>query len=251
VDYSVGVHVFFEKRDEKLLIIQSEGEQEMSERDLTLQQAHEACLQEDYAKAYDLYEMLLKIYPNDSQILLNYGKALYNEYEDLEKAAHLFEQVLESEPNSLEALLWLADIAAVGYGPEQIGAASLYQRAIDLDPNCVDAYIGLGLQHNAPSVLLSLQEAIEAFRKATSLDPRRVDAHIDLAMALLENGNFAGARAAFLRALDLLNSTDQQKLRATIRRYVEQIDRNEPIKNRVFYNFSPRILGFESVATYR
>ena len=54
----------------------------------------------------------------------------------------------------------------MGYSPEQVGAVRLYQRAIELDPNCVDAYMGLGLQYQAPSVTLSLEETINAFRTA-------------------------------------------------------------------------------------
>ena len=100
-----------------------------------LRQAYEACLRRDYPKAYDLYGALLQTYPDDPQVFLEYGKAVYMEFEDLEKALHLFEQAFEHDPTSVEALLWQADIAAMGYGPEQVGAVSLYRRAIELDPN--------------------------------------------------------------------------------------------------------------------
>jgi tetratricopeptide (TPR) repeat protein len=218
----------------------------MCERELSMQNAHEACLQRDYPKAYDLYKALLQTYPDDPQVLLEYGLAVYMEFEDLEKALHLFEQAFEHDPTSVEALLWLADIAAMGYGPEQVGAVSLYRRAIGLDPKCVDAYIGLGLQYQAPSVTLSLDETIDAFRTAIALDPHRADAYSNLGMALLEKRDMAGARAAFVRAIDLLEGTDYAKRIPAIRRYIEQIDHHETIRTRASANYSPRYHWFSA-----
>ena len=212
----------------------------MSEREVTLQRAHEACLQGDYQRAYEMYEALLKTYPNDSQVFLEYGKALYMEFEDLEKALHLFEQAFEHDPNLVEALLWQADVSALGYGSDQVGAARLYRQAIELDPKSVDAYIGLGLQYQAPSVSLSLEETIDVFRTAIVLDPKRADAYNNLGMALLDKEDTSGARAAFLHAIDLLEGTDNQKRIPAIKRYIEQIDRHETIKTRARVNYSPR-----------
>ena len=138
----------------------------MDEREAILQQAHEAYQQRNYPLAYDLYEALLQMFPGDPQVRLAYGKAVYLEYEDLEKALRLFEKVTELDSTTVEALLWQADIASLGYGPSYQGAVSLYRQAIHLDPNCVDAYIGLGLQYQAPSVTLSLEQAIDAFGTA-------------------------------------------------------------------------------------
>ena len=78
------------------------------------------------------------------------------QFEDLEKALCIFEWAFERDSASVEALLWLVDVAALGYGPDHVGAVCLYRRAIELDPKCVDAYMGLGLQYQAPSVTLSL-----------------------------------------------------------------------------------------------
>lgn len=216
----------------------------MCERESVLRQAHEACLRRDYHEAYHLYEALLQTYPDDSQVLLEYGKAVYMKFENLEKALCIFEQALERDSASVEALLWLADVAALGYGPDYAGAVRLYQRAIELDPKCVDAYVGLGLQYQAPSVSLSLEEAIKAFCTAITLDPHRADAYSNLGMTLLDKGDMAGARAAFLHAIDLLGGTNYQKRIPAIRRYIEQIDRHEKIKTRAGANYSPRYLWF-------
>jgi tetratricopeptide (TPR) repeat protein len=216
----------------------------MCEREAVLRQAHEACLRRDYPEAYNMYKALLQTYPDDSQVLLEYGKAVYMQFEDLEKALCLFERAFERDPTSVDALLWLADVAALGYGPDHVGAVSLYRRAIKLDPKCVDAYVGLGLQYQAPSVTLSLEETIKAFCTAIALDPHRADAYSNLGMALLDKGDTAGARAAFLHTIDLLEGTSYQKRIPAIRRYIEQIDHHEPIKTRAHVSYSPRYRWF-------
>lgn len=212
----------------------------MNERDTILQQAYEACLQRQFSQAYALYETLLQAYPDDPQVLLDYGKAVFSEFENLEKAIHLFEQVLKRDPTCVEAMLWLADIAALGYGSEQVGAASLYRKAIEADPACVDAYIGLGLQYQAPGVTLSLEEAIQAFRQAIAFDPQRADAYQNLGIILLKTGDSAGARAAFSGAIELWGRKGHPKRVQVLRKYIEQIDRNEAIKNFGSWSDSPR-----------
>lgn len=99
----------------------------MSERESILRQAHEACLRRDYPEAYNLYEALLQMYPDAPQVLLEYGKAVYMKFENLEKALCIFERAFERDSASVEALLWLADVAALGYGPDHAGAVSLYR----------------------------------------------------------------------------------------------------------------------------
>ena len=214
----------------------------MNERDTNLQQAHEAYLQQDFRQASALYEPLLQTYPEDLQVLLDYGKATYGEFEDLEKALHLFERALESDPTNIEALLWQADTAAMGYGPEMAGAADLYRRAIELDPTCVDAYIGLAFQYRAPGVTLSLEEAIQLYRRALALDPHRFGAYNNLAMRLLDKGDMAEAREAFCRAIECIKGTDREKQIPGLQKYIDKIDNKQEIKTRWETNDSPRSL---------
>lgn len=216
----------------------------MTERESILQQAHEACLQRNFPQAYALYEGLLQAYPDDIQVLLDYGKAVYIEFEEPEKALRLFEQAVACDPNCVEALLWSADVAALGYGPEQEGAAALYKQAIELDPTCVDAYVGLGLQYQAPSVTLSLEETIQAFRQAIALDPQRADAYNDLGMVLLRKGDKAEARVALCRAIECMQGTSRQRRIPGIKKYIEKIDRDEIIRTGASWNDSPRYRWF-------
>lgn len=212
----------------------------MEERDSLLQQAHEACWQFQFAQAYDIYEALLQANPDDPQVLLDYGRAVFGEGNDFEKATRLFEQAVQSDPTSVEAVLWLADMAALGYGPEQAGAVTLYRRALELDPACVDAYIGLGLQYRAPSVTLTLEESLQAFRQAATLDPRRSDASANLGMLLLEEGKRPEALAALRDAIVRMQGTDRARQIPAIQKYIERIERGEPIKKKAMFNDSPR-----------
>lgn len=212
----------------------------MNERDSLLQQAHEAYLQHNFTGASALYETLLQMYPEDPQILLDYGKATYGEFEDLDKALYLFKRAFESDPTCIEALLWMADTAAMGYGPDMAGAAELYRRAIELDPTCVDAYIGLAFQYRAPGVTLSLEEAIQLYRQALALDPHRFGAYNNLGMRLLDKGDMAGAREAFCRAIELMRGTDREKQIPALQQYIDNIDNKQEIKTRWETNDSPR-----------
>lgn len=157
----------------------------MNGQDMRLNHARQACRRSDYQAAYAIYEALLQSNPEDPAVLLDYGRAKYQEYVDLAQATALFERALAVHPESVDTLLWLADLYALGYGRGYAAAAELYRRAIELDPQAVDAYIGLGMLHRAPGAPLRLDEAISAFRTATRIDSRRGDAHVDLGMALL------------------------------------------------------------------
>jgi hypothetical protein len=63
----------------------------MSRLEEYLERARLACLSNEYATAYALYEELLCDYPDNPKVLREYGQALYSEFGDLEKAAHLLE----------------------------------------------------------------------------------------------------------------------------------------------------------------
>lgn len=212
----------------------------MIERETSLNNAHHAYLNKDYVTAYALYEELLKAFPNDPQILCEYGKAKYREYDDLEKAAQLFLQALEAYPYSVETLLWLGDLSSLGYGPGYSKAASLYQQAIQLDPRSVDAYIGLGMLRRTPSVSLTLQEAMASFRKAVQLDPQRIDAHFNLGISLLEEGDQSGAQDELQAVVDLLIVAGQKQQAKNIQNLLDQLKRKEPTKFRGYWNLSPR-----------
>jgi tetratricopeptide (TPR) repeat protein len=213
-----------------------------SDRDAQLQQARQALLRKDYRTAYQIYDELLKQFPGDGAVLLDYGRAKFREFADLEQAAQLLLKAVEADPDSIDALLWLAEISAMGYGPGYAKAGSLYRRALKLDEQCVDAYIGLGMLYGAPSSSVTLQEAIAAYRKATQLAPQRSDAYRNLGFALLKEGDKIGAQQAFLVAMQLLQARGDEQTAQAIAADLEKLQRQEPLQGSVYRNESSRFL---------
>jgi tetratricopeptide (TPR) repeat protein len=212
-----------------------------TDREAQLRRARQACRDEDFQTAYAIYDRLLGADPDDAEVLREYGRARYAEYADLEGAARLFQRALAVEPQSVETLLWLGDVASLGYGPGYAGAAESYRSAARLDPAAVDAYVGLGMLSRSPGAPVSRAEAVEALRTAARLDPHRADAHADLAALLLEQGDRSGALDALRTARRLLAEAGEDSRAASLQSLVEQLERGEPVTTTVLFNDSPRL----------
>jgi tetratricopeptide (TPR) repeat protein len=210
-------------------------------RESQLARAREACRDGDFQTAYAIYDRLLGAGPDDAEVLREYGRARYAEYADLEGAARLFERALAVEPRSVEALLWLGDVASLGYGPSYAGAAQSYRTATHLDPQAVDAYGGLGMLHRSPGTPVSAAEAVEALRTAAQLDPHRADARAGLGMLLLEQGDRSGALDASRAAQRLLAEAGEGSRAAALQSLVGRLERGEPATTAVLFNDSPRL----------
>lgn len=212
----------------------------MNNREDRLEQAHLACLQNDYETVYRLYDELLKDFPNDPEVLLGYGRAKYREFVDLEQAASLFLQAVEADPYSLEALLWLGDVSGMGYGPGYATAPDFYRRALEIEPESVDAYTGLAMMYKVPSSTITLAEAIGAYRKVVQLDPQNPDAYQNLGFILLEAGQPDEALEAFQKARYWLKLNEQTTTEASILKVIEQIRNHQQVKRRAYVNNSQR-----------
>jgi tetratricopeptide (TPR) repeat protein len=208
-----------------------------------LQQAREAVRRRDFAAAYSLYDALLADHPEDPDLLRDYGSAMYAEYADLEQAARLFERALAANPRSLETLLWVADLYALGYGRGYEAAAETYRTAIELQPDAADAHIGLGLLHRAPSRPVTLDEAIGAFRAATLIDPGRADAHLDLGAALIEAGERDRAAGELRQARQLLAANGELRQARGIDSVLQRLSDDELVRSVAFSYQSPRFGG--------
>jgi tetratricopeptide (TPR) repeat protein len=212
----------------------------MSDRAPGLQRALEAVERRDFPAAYAVYEALLADHPDDAEVLREYGRAKYREYFDLQGAARLFERAQAADPRSVETLLWLGDLYAMGYGRGYVAAVDVYRRAIELDPEAVDAYIGLGLLHRAPAKPVTLDEAIAAFRQAVTIDPRRADGHLNLGAALVEAGRRDLAAEELRLAQQLLTAAGETRQARGIQRLLERLPANQPIESFAFSYQSPR-----------
>jgi len=86
-------------------------------------------------------------------------------------------------------------------------AISLFEKALALDAEYAEAWMGLGGGYQLKGGFLNLPEltekAIECERRALELDPALADAHTWLGAALLARGRVDEAMAALRRAVDL------------------------------------------------
>jgi len=212
----------------------------MNERKEALEQAYQRWTQGNFQAAYELYEHLLRATPNDAEILREYGRAKYSEYDDLEQAAHLFERAVAADPNaSISALLCLGELYGCEYGKGCEEALSVYQRVIELDPHNVDAYIGIGMLHGRPSSPVTHKEWIEAFRMATQIAPQRVDVHLNLGTALIEVGDRRNARNELEIAEKLLVQSGQHQWAQDIKAMRQKVETNQPITSFAYGKSSP------------
>ncbi len=82
----------------------------------------------------------------------------------------------------------------------QAQAAAHYQNAMTLNPQSVDAALGMGLLHLQQN---DTEGSIAQYRIAIALDPANAGAHFNLGVALERTGNAQEAERAFARALQL------------------------------------------------
>ena len=86
-------------------------------------------------------------------------------------------------------------------------AISLFEKALAIDPDYAEAWMGLGGGYQLKGSFLNLPEmndkAAECERRAIALDPSLADAHTWLGAALLSRGRIDDAMASLRRAVDL------------------------------------------------
>jgi len=204
------------------------------------ERARLASLSDNPAEAYRIYEQLLRAEPDDPDTLLDYARAKYREFADLEAATRLFERLAERQPNFVEAQLWLGDLYSMGYGRGYGTAANRYREALRLDARAADAYVGLGMLHRVPSAPVTLAGAVDAFRRAVELEPARADARTNLAMALLESGQPAAARQELVVAEQLLDEIGESRQARAVRALLDGLNGGHAVKPGSYSNRSER-----------
>lgn len=107
----------------------------------------------------------------------------------LEAAASLYRKALVVDPDLVPAIVNLANIH---YSRDElIEAHALYERAIALDPECFEAHFNLGNIHHD---LGRYARALVCYRAAVALNPAYADAHFYLAVTLEKTGQSADAK---------------------------------------------------------
>ena len=79
-------------------------------------------------------------------------------------------------------------------------AASSFQRALQLQPNYVEAYVNLGIVWRRAG---KLEEAASSYRRAIALNPKLAMAYFSLGNVLYDLGLFVEAKDSYQKAIDL------------------------------------------------
>jgi len=119
-------------------------------------------------------------------------------------AVAAYEELTRLAPDNTDAWLSLADLYA-GMGQNEKSEAA-YQRVAELDPaNAHQVFYNLGaLMLNKPDRTDNeTRQAITAFRKALEINPQYAQAHKQLAFALLNVGDRAGAKGELQKYVEL------------------------------------------------
>ena len=205
-----------------------------------LMRARDLVRRGDHRSADAVYRDLLEHFPARPDVLLDAGRAGRRRDDAPERVTALFERAVAAAPTWPDALLWLAQMCAEGYGRGYPAAVGLYRRVIELDPTNVDAHLGWGMLRGSPGVYGDVRFSVEEFARATRVAPDRPDAWWNLGIALLERGDRPGARASITRALALYRQRSMDKRARAAQRVTDAIDRGEPLKALAYVDESPR-----------
>jgi tetratricopeptide (TPR) repeat protein len=132
-----------------------------------------------------------------SMVALNELSLLYVQTNHLDAAALVASQAIDRH-TPYAPIFNTAGLVQSKLGKPSL-AASMFQRAIDLNPRLFEAYANLG---NLNLSFRGFAKAEEAFRKAVALRPNDYDAHLGLALALRGQitGLVTAAKVAAVRA---------------------------------------------------
>ncbi len=118
----------------------------------------------------------------------------YHQSGRLPEAEQTYRRILAQDPKYVTALNNLGLLLP----PEE--AMALFQQALSLQADYVDAHINLG---NALQATGNIAEAIRQYRQAIALDPNRPTVHLVLGTWLQSQGDLQEALVAYRRALAL------------------------------------------------
>jgi tetratricopeptide (TPR) repeat protein len=147
-----------------------------------------------YAKAIEILDKHLKLYPTDISGLMIRGEA-YLRSEQFESALTDYAKVVESDNKNILALNNFS-LALIRCGkPHEAKDVIAYVH--ELDPKNFPAYINLGNIHQA---LGEYQEAVNSALQAVQLDPKAALAYLNLGTSLGSLGLREDSKQAYLMA---------------------------------------------------
>ena len=151
----------------------------------------------DLLKAKNIYEQVLNVDPNHSEVLHLLGVIAHQEGEN-DRAVELITKTITINPDYAEAY------SNLGNALQELGkldeAITSHDKAIILNPNLAEAHYNLGI------TLISLgrpDEAIASFREALSRNPNYAEAHHNLGVVFKGQGKLEEAVSFYQKAIAL------------------------------------------------
>ena len=150
---------------------------------------------ENWSEASQAYQRAVELDPTQPNSYRNLGKAL-TRLQQFEEAAIAYQKAIELDPNSFEANYDIAAVFNKLERPEQ--AANAYLRTIDLDPKFYWWYYPefwktLDGQNQ-------LDRAVTLYQKAIDKNPNTLEPYMNLGEALTRQGNFDLAVSCYQKA---------------------------------------------------
>ena len=145
------------------------------------------CGRGQYQEAVTFFAEMLRLQPGHPGALANLAETLHAFGQklagagQLDNAAHCFQQAAGLQPGAPKHLVHLGAVRQMQ--GREADAILQFERAVALDPQCVDALLALGDLHGAA---LRFEPAARWFRWALAVDPNLETANFNLA-AILEN----------------------------------------------------------------
>lgn len=151
-----------------------------------------------YEKAIALYEQLLDSHPTQEHVERVYGNIAnaYSEMQKFDEALDYYQKALEIEPEYVNAYLGLGRVSMKSGRYDN--AERIYMNALELDNQNEAVYTHLG---NLYAVQAKYDEAIVSFEKALEINPFSMNAYNGLGLSYAWKGETGKALSLYQQAL--------------------------------------------------
>lgn len=158
--------------------------------------------QQDYDKAADQYEVILKKFsavdPDNLEVYSYLGQLYYSQ-KKFDKAIEQFERMLVLEPKNVEVIFMVGSV----YLDQENRARAMeyFKKALDIDPDHENSLNSLGYMYAEDGI--NLDEAAELIEKALALSPDN-GAYLDsLGWVYYKKGMYEEALGKLIKAAEL------------------------------------------------
>jgi len=157
--------------------------------------------EEKYPEAEIQFQEALALDPRNNQALTQLGR-LYREQGRFLQAEQILKEAIGIDPKDVEACIQLGRLYR-DYYHELDKAETWFRKAIELWPNCYEAYYELGVLYG---VRHKFSEAEEIFKKAMEFEPKNTELYFELGWIYRQQNKFSEAEEIFKKALEVAPS---------------------------------------------